>query len=66
MPGLLASLIDFCEAELTRLTDAVTPSLPACPGCGARGASIVVRTGLFRACLVCGLASSPSLLPESL
>jgi len=67
VPGLLASLIDFCEAELTRLSDVVTPAVPVCPACEARGPSIVVRGGAFSTCLVCGLTPSPlPLLPNSL
>lgn len=56
--GLLALLIDYCEAGL--LCAAVVKDTARrevnCPCCHATGVSIIVRDGIFNSCLVCGFS----------
>jgi ribosomal protein S27E len=58
MAGILASLIEYCDAALVGRGPTGDLYDVDCPHCSATGVSVIVRQGVFVACLVCGLSIS--------
>jgi hypothetical protein len=58
MAGILASLIEHCDAALVYRGRSCDIYDVDCPRCSATGVSVIGRQGVFVVCLVCGLSTS--------